>query len=254
MFYHNINPIITKIGFLEIRYYSLAYVFGLILFYLILKHLVKKKQIENFNENNLDTIVFYLAIGTIFGARIFYFLFYNFSELINNPLEILMIWHGGMSFFGGLIGICTAGIFLCRKYKINFYEVADILVIPFPIILFVGRIMNFVNGELIGIETNLPFCIKYYGIDGCRHPSQIYEALKNLFIFFFLFNLNKKRRFKPGFLFWLFVFLYGLLRFLVTFFREEVRYYGLSQNQYFCLIIVIIAIIFIWKKRLLKQA
>lgn len=247
MIVHNINPVLFSIGSLEIRYYSLAYIFGIVLAYLIFRKFVKEGRIKNLDQNGLDDLMFYIVLGLILGARAFYFLFYDFSSLIRNPLEFFIIWHGGMSFHGGFIGVMTAIYLFSRKNKTSFYELVDLLVIPTALALFIGRIMNFVNGELIGIKSNLPFCIKYRGVEGCRHPSQIYESLKNLFIFFVLWFLYTKKKVEKGLNFWYFVFLYGTLRFLVNFVREDPRFFGISTGQYLSLLMALIAVYFIFK-------
>ncbi len=247
MIIHNINPVLLKIGFVEIRYYSLAYIFGIILSYIILKKFVKEERITNLNQKGLDDLMFFIVLGLILGARLFYFLFYDLSLLIANPLELFMLWHGGMSFHGGFVGVIAAIYIFSRKNKVNFYEMVDLLVIPGALALFIGRIMNFVNGELIGTKSNLPFCIKYNGVEGCRHPSQIYESLKNLFIFFVLYYLYVKKKLKNGLIFWYFVFLYGTLRFLTNFLRDDPKFLGISMGQYLSLVMVVISIYFIFK-------
>jgi len=247
MIVHNINPVLLKIGFLEIRYYSLAYIFGIVLAYILLLKFAKEKRIENLNKSNIEDLVFYLILGLLAGARIFYFVFYGITELFSDPLELFRVWHGGMSFHGALIGISISMYLFCRKNKVKFYAITDLLVIPAALALFVGRIMNFVNGELIGTKTDISFCIQYEGVSGCRHPSQIYEAIKNLFIFFVLYFLHVKKKLKEGLLTWYFVLLYGVLRFLVNFYRDDPRFFGISLGQYLSLLMAIIAIYFIYR-------
>jgi len=249
MIVYNINPVLLHIGPVQIRYYGLAYIFGIILSYIILRKFIKEDRIKNMDLNKLDDLMFYMIVGLILGARLFYFLFYDFSLLIKNPLEFFMVWHGGMSFHGAFLGVILVIYFFCRKHNISFYALTDLLVIPAALALFIGRIMNFVNGELIGTKTNLPFCIQYKDVEGCRHPSQIYEALKNLFIFFVLWYLYAKKKLKEGLIFWYFVFLYGTLRFFINFFRDDPRFFGISTGQYLSLLMVFIAVYFIFKIR-----
>jgi phosphatidylglycerol:prolipoprotein diacylglycerol transferase len=248
MIQHNFDPVLFDLGFLEIRYYSLAYLFGLFLAYFLLKRAAEKGTIKKLSKRNLEDLFFYLAVGLIAGARILYFVFYNPSVFWTDPLELFKLWHGGMSFHGGLIGSVIAMAVFSRKHGVRFYDIADLAVIPGAIALFLGRLLNFVNGELIGTPSDLPFCIKYRYFADCRHPSQIYEALKNLAIFFTLFSL-RKRKLRPGTLFWLFVLMYGALRFLVTFFRDDPRLLGLSMGQYLSLAMVLAAGIVLFTRR-----
>src|SRR3989344_8619931 len=129
MFIHNIDPVIARIGFLEIRYYSLAYILGFVLAYFILLYYVKKNKIQNMDRDKLDNFLIFLIIGTVAGARIGYFFTKEISPF-THLFDIFKIWQGGMSFHGGLIGIILVTIIFCRKYKIRFYDLADILVIP----------------------------------------------------------------------------------------------------------------------------
>ena len=251
MFVNNINPVMVKIGFLEIRYYSMAYILGFVLSYFILLHYIKRNMIQNMDKDKLDSYLIYVIIGTIAGARAGYF----FTKEINpfsHLIDIFKVWQGGMSFHGGLIGIVLVTLFFCWKYKVKFYDLADVLVVPGALALFLGRIMNFVNGELVGIKTNVSWCFQFKYYEGCRHPSQLYEALKNLFIFFILLALyNKKDRkeYKPGTLFWVFVLMYGFLRFVITFLRDDPGTYGLSGGQWLSLLMFVIAVIVLTRRQ-----
>ncbi len=251
MFYHNINPALLSIGPLEIRYYGLVYAIGFIAAYLLLRHTAKKGKIRNFDESKADTLIIYLVLGAIIGARFLLFVFYHPGTLIREPLEVLMIWHGGMSFHGGLIGAVIAGLLFCKKHKISFYQLADLAVLPLAFFLFLGRIANFINGELVGNRTSVPWCVVFPGYDGCRHPSQLYEALKNLIIFFVLSFMytkdNIKKRLKEGVIFWGFVLIYGALRLIITFWRDDPRFLGLSGGQYLSLAMFITASVFLFK-------
>lgn len=247
MIYHNINPVLLNIGPLEIRYYGLVYVLGILFAYFVLKHFAKKGSIRNLSVAGLDDLLLYITIGLLAGGRIFHFVFYEPVILMSDPLELFRLWHGGMSFHGSLAGIVLGTLYFCRKYKVAFYDLADLLVIPASLMLFFGRIANFVNGELIGTVTNVSWCIKYQGVTGCRHPSQIYEALKNLLIFFILLPVYRKRKLRSGTVFWLFVLLYGVLRFLVNFYRDDPRFLGISTGQYFSLGMAVVAGFFLYR-------
>ncbi len=250
MFYHNINPVLLKLGPFEIHYYGLFFVLGFIIAYFMLIYLAKKRQLTLTKEDISDFLL-YGILGTIIGARIFYVLFYNLNFYFTNPLHIFAIWQGGLSFHGGLIGVIIAGFIFCRKKKIDFYELADITVIPLALGLALGRMGNFINGELYGRITNMPWAFKFPHVEGFRHPSQIYESLKNFFIFIVLWNA-KNMKLPRGFLFWLFVTLYSFLRFVVEFFREPDTQLGfffgwLTMGQLLSIIMFSIGFYFLHK-------
>jgi len=252
---NNINPVIAQLGPFQIRYYGLVYALGFLITYLLLRRLAKKKTIANFTLDLADTFILYEIAGIIIGARVFEFLFYNPSILISHPWELFMTWHGGMSFHGGIIGAVLAGLIFCRKHKVSFYKLADFMVLPTAIFLFFGRIANFMNGELAGTKTNVPWCVVFRDYDGCRHPSQLYEAAKNMVIFFTLLVMYTKKRFKDGMIFWTFILMYGVLRFIINFWRDDPRFLGISTGQYLCLVMIITSIFFLFKinKRPLKE-
>lgn len=239
MFYNNIDPVLFRLGSLEIRYYGIIYALCFVIAYFMIYHLAKKGRLK-LTKDDVADFVFYLLIGTVIGARVFYVVFYDPAYFISNPLMIPAVWHGGLSFHGGLVGAVIASLLFCKKKKISFYEIADIAVIPLALGLFLGRIANFINGELVGRITNVPWCVKFQNFEGCRHPSQIYEAAKNLFMFFVLwiaYDLKTKGKKLPsGFLFWLFVVMYSVLRFFIEFFRmpdEQLGFivFGLTMGQ-----------------------
>ena len=237
MFYHNINPVLLEIGPLQIRYYGLFYALGFVITYFMIIYLAKRKEIPLTKDDAADFII-YQVIGIIFGARIVYILFYNLLFYIRNPIEIIALWHGGLSFHGGLLGAIIATYLFCKKKKIHFYDIADIAVIPVALALALGRIGNFINAELYGRITDASWCIDYSKNqyvsdipDGCRHPSQIYESFKNFFIFAVLWFI-KDKKLPKGFMFWSFVALYGLLRTIIEFFRQPDEQIGLIFNYF----------------------
>lgn len=250
MFIHNINPVLLKLGAFEIRYYGLFYAVGFMIAYFMISHLAKIKWLS-INKDDVADFLLYEIIGVILGARIFYILFYNLRFYLSNPFEMLAIWHGGLSFHGGLIGASIAGFYFCKKKKIDFYDIADIVVIPLALALALGRIGNFMNGELYGRITNMPWAVKFPNAEGFRHPSQIYASLKNLLIFFTLWNL-KGKKLPKGFIFWLFVIMYAALRFFVEFFREPDEQLGfiagfLTMGQILSVVMFFAGIIFVHK-------
>jgi len=253
MFVHNISPVLFTVGPFEVRYYGLVYAIGFLVTYLLFHRLAKKDRIKNLNPDRVDIFMLYAIIGSIVGARLLDFVFYNPSIIFTNPIEILMVWHGGMSFHGGLIGGALAGLLFCKKYKVSFYKLADFAVLPFAATLFFGRIANFINGELPGTVTNVSWCVQFPSYEGCRHPSQLYEAAKNLIIFFTLLPLYMKKKLKDGVLFWLFVLMYGVLRFIINFWRDDIRWLGLSMGQYLCIAMVIVSVFFLSRLNKKKQ-
>lgn len=244
MFIHNIDPVLFSIGPLEVRYYGLAYVIG---FLFVLYFLNKKKDEIGLNKNNVENLLIYIIIGTVVGARLFEALVWNPSYYLMNPLKIFAIWEGGMSLHGGIIGVIAACLYFCKKYKVNAAKLADIIVIPALIGLVLGRIANFINGELVGTVSSLPWCVKFPGYDGCRHPVQLYGAAGRALLFGYLLLLPKVKKWKDGFIFWNFVLLMGIGRFIIDFLREDIRYLGLSIGQYLSLVMVVIAVYVLWK-------
>ena len=219
MFINNFDPVAIQIFSIEIRWYSLAYIFGILIGWLYCKKiLIKDKNISKL----FDDLISYLIIGIILGGRLGYVIFYNLEYFLSNPIEILMIWHGGMSFHGGLLGVLASTIIYAKKHNINKFIFLDLIAGSAPIGIFLGRIANFVNSELYGRETNILWSVIFTKIDNItRHPSQIYEALlEGVILFFILFFFIKKNYLlKPGLISSLFLIFYSLFRFLVEFFR-----------------------------------
>jgi len=251
LFANNWVEKILTLGPFEIRYYGLVYAIGFLIAYLLLRWVAKNGGIKNFTVEKADSFILYLIIGAIVGARVLLFIFYYPHTLLSDPLEVFRVWHGGMSFHGGLVGAIIAGLIFCRKHKVNFYKLGDFMVLPLSFFLIFGRIANFINGELVGTKTHVSWCVVFPGYDGCRHPSQLYEALKNLVVFITLsilyFNKEIKKKLKDGIIFWLFVLLYGVLRFIITFWRDDPRFLDLSGGQYLCILMVIVSIYFLFR-------
>ena len=220
MFINKLDPIAFQIMSLEIRWYSLAYIIGIILGWLYCKKkLIKDQQILNL----FDDFITYLIVGVILGGRLGYALFYNSKYYVENPFEILMVWNGGMSFHGGLIGVVIASQLFSNKHKINQFIFLDLVALSAPIGIFFGRIANFINSELIGRATDLPWSVQFVLIDNIkRHPSQLYEAFfEGIFLFFLLRHFFKKNYLdNPGKISSLFLIFYSLFRFLIEFFRS----------------------------------
>lgn len=245
VFYSTINPVLASIGPVEIRYYSLAYIIGAIFAYFMLKKLSEERKLGISKEEALD-LVAYALLSIIVFSRIFYILFYNLGYFIENPLQAFAVWQGGLSFHGGLVGAVLYGIWFARKKAISFWLLADIMVIPVAFCLFLGRVGNFINGELYGRITSVSWAVKFPSVNGFRHPSQLYEALKNLFMFSVLYSI-RNLKLKQGVMFSLFIVMYGSLRFFIEFLREPDAQIGfllgvLSMGQLLSLAMLLIGI------------
>jgi len=220
MFINNFDPVAFQILSLEIRWYSLAYIIGIILGWTY----CKKKLIKDPHIINLfDDFITYLVVGVILGGRLGYVLFYNLKYYLENPFDILMVWNGGMSFHGGLIGVIIASQLFSAKHKVNQFIFLDLVALSAPIGIFFGRIANFINSELIGRSTDLPWSVQFVLIDDInRHPSQLYEAFfEGIVLFFFLqYFLRKNYLYNPGKISALFLIFYSLFRFIAEFFRS----------------------------------
>ena len=229
MLIHNIDPIAINFFIFEIRWYSLAYIFGILLGWYYAKKIVSRLKYNNnnfqkLNSKDFDDLIPYLILGIILGGRLGYVFIYNLEYYLENLVKIFFIWEGGMSFHGGLIGVILSTFIFSKKKNVNSFYYLDIISIVTPIGLFFGRIANFINSELYGKVTNLPWGVIFLNVDNIvRHPSQIYEAfLEGLLLFVLLnfFALKKKLIFKPGLVSGLFLTFYSLFRFLSEFFRE----------------------------------
>ena len=226
MFINNFDPVAIQIFSFEIRWYSLAYILGILLGWIL-----SKKFFISDNEirEKFDDFITYLIIGLIVGGRLGYIFFYDFNYYYNNFLDIFKIWQGGMSFHGGLLGIIFASIWFSKKNNQNAFKYLDIVSIVSPIGIFFGRIANFINSELYGIETNLPWGVKFIQIDDLtRHPSQLYEAFFEGIVLFviLIFFRNKQFMKTPGLISALFLIFYSIFRFIIEFFRVPDEHLG----------------------------
>jgi len=221
-----INPTIVKIGFLEIRWYGFLYIVGFVVGYIFLRKLLAQKKVF-LKKEEYENLLFQIMLGVIIGGRLGYILFYKLSYYLYHPLNIFAVWEGGMSFHGGAVGVIIAGLLFSKKHNYNFYRLADPTMPLVAIGLCLGRIGNFINAELYGRVTNLPWGMIFPNSDGLpRHPSQLYEAfLEGLLLFLITFIILKKTN-KHGLVFWSFIGLYGLFRFLVEFVREPDEHLG----------------------------
>jgi len=224
-----LSPVALDLGFFELRWYSLAYLAGIFVGYWYLLKLIRQPGAP-MARPHADDMVFYSALGIILGGRLGYVLFYNLTYYLANPLDILKLWDGGMSFHGGVIGTTLGILYLARKEGLPWLRIHDYVACCVPFGLFFGRLANFVNHELWGAPTNVPWAIRFpeliaglTALGPPRHPTQIYEAiLEGLVLFLILAWLfwRTEARYQPGKLVGAFIFFYGLFRFAVEFVRE----------------------------------
>ena len=219
----NIDPIALQIGPLAIRWYALAYIAGVILGWRYAASLANWFQ-TGITAEHISDFIAWVVLGILLGGRIGYVLFYNLDFFVQHPADALMIWHGGMSFHGGLLGVITAAFLFCHTHKLRFFLLTDILACVTPIGLFFGRIANFVNGELYGRTSDAPWAMVFpRGGDAPRHPSQLYEAgLEGLLLLIILGSLARIKavQMREGTLSGMFLILYGLFRSFSEYFRE----------------------------------
>ena len=214
------NPFIFQLGPVRVTWYGLMYVLGTAASYLLVRYQIKRKDF-GISPVEVDSLYLYLLCGLVIGARLGYALFYDLRMYLAKPAEVFALWHGGMSFHGGLIGIVAGAIFFCRKYQKAFWEIADLVIVTVPIGLGLGRIGNFINSELYGRVTHLPWGMIFPGGGPHpRHPSQLYEcALEGVALFLILWS-RKDKKLPSGGLLAVFLVLYGGVRFFLEFFRE----------------------------------
>ncbi len=226
----DIDPVIFAFGPFKVRWYGVMYVLGFIASFQLVRLQIQKFRLTRL-EGLFDNLNLTLIISLVLGGRLGYVLFYNFSYYLGHPLEILATWEGGMSFHGGLLGVLLGGYWFCRKNGLNFLETADIYVVTIPIGLGLGRIGNFINGELYGRPADVPWAMIFPG-GGLvpRHPSQLYEALlEGALLFIILWKLKDrqhKANWPKGTMLGLFLFFYGLLRSFAELFRQPDRHIG----------------------------
>lgn len=226
MFTNNFDPVAFSIFSLEFRWYSLAYIAGILIGWVYCKKkLIKDQKILDL----FDDFITYAILGIIVGGRIGYVLFYNFEYFFNNPIEILFVWNGGMSFHGGLIGVIIASNLFSKLNKVNTFIFLDLVSLSAPIGIFFGRIANFINSELYGTPTEVPWSVKFIAVDDInRHPSQLYEAFLEGIVLFFMLQYILKKNFakKTGQISCLFLVLYSFFRIITEFFRTPDLHIG----------------------------
>jgi phosphatidylglycerol:prolipoprotein diacylglycerol transferase len=256
----NIDPVFLRLGPIQLRWYGLMYMISFIAGYFLLKRLAKRKKL-GMSTDDLYDLLFFLILGVMVGGRIGYVLFYDLGSYLQRPIEILYIWQGGMSFHGGFVGVLLATLFLCWKRKWNFWEIADLVCAAAPIGLGLVRLGNFINGELYGRQTTVPWGMVFpAGGDVVRHPSQLYEAFLEGIVLFVIVQWLYRKDLYPGTVTWAFIGFYGLFRFLVEFVREPDAHIlfdlgPLTRGQLltFPMLAVGLAMLFIFARRRLPE-
>ncbi|MFA5041473.1 MAG: prolipoprotein diacylglyceryl transferase [Bdellovibrionales bacterium] len=258
MTFPDIDPIAFSLGPLAVRWYALAYLVGLIAGWRWCMVMARQKG-SKLKPEYFDEFLSWAVVGIILGGRLGYVLFYNFGQYWDQPLEALKIWHGGMSFHGGMIGVIAAAYVFTRIKKIPFFAFTDLLACVTPIGLGLGRLANFINGELFGRETGLPWGIVFpRGGSMPRHPSQLYEAATEgllLLLVMIWLSRQKKIRKRIGYMSGVFLTMYGVMRFGIEFFREPdsqlgFLFAGATMGQWLCIPMIIAGIaIVVWSGR-----
>ena len=259
--YQSLDPVAIQLGPLVIRWYALAYLAGFALAGLVIFRVARRWGLDPTVEE-VVTVIVAIAWGVIIGARLFYVVFYGDGYYLSHPLDVFMPSEGGMSFHGGLVGAVVGGCLACRAYKLSIPTVCDLGAIAAPLGLFFGRCANFVNGELWGKPTDLPWGVVFEtGGNVARHPSQLYEAvLEGLVIFCVLLALSRRRPARPqGTFMGAFLVMYGVFRFLIEFVRVPDAQLGylfgpVTMGQLLSLPLVVAgACVLVWSRRSRRQ-
>tara|TARA_B100000686_G_scaffold169362_1_gene176644 strand:+ start:349 stop:1125 length:777 start_codon:yes stop_codon:yes gene_type:complete len=231
----SIDPVILSIGALDIRWYSLSYIMAFVIGSFLIKKFNKEFS-NSISNKEIDNFFLWAILGVIIGGRLGYVIFYQTNIFVLDPIHIFKIWKGGMSFHGGLAGMIVSIYFFCRKNKLSFFYLADLVSLVAPIGLFFGRIANFINTELYGRITDFPFAVIYPSIDQFpRHPSQLYEAFFEGFLLFTIllyYFYKKKENELIGKISGLFLLLYSFFRFSIEYLREPDAHLGLFLGYF----------------------
>jgi phosphatidylglycerol:prolipoprotein diacylglycerol transferase len=249
----HLSPIALDLGLIQIRWYSLAYIAGILVGWWYLTRLIEQPGAP-MARRHADDFIFYATLGIILGGRVGYVIFYNPKLYLHDPVQILKLWDGGMSFHGGAFGTVIAIWLLCRREHLSTLRFVDYVACSAPFGLFFGRLANFVNGELWGRVTDVPWAIVFPdGGSSPRHPSQLYEAGLEGIVLFAVLSFafwRTQARYKPGFLLGLFLIGYGIARFIVEYFREPDQQlgllsWGLSMGQTLSAPMILVGIWFV---------
>lgn len=230
--YPNIDPVFLRLGPVQLRWYGLMYMLSFIVGFFVLRRYAKYRKL-NMSTDDLYDLLFYLILGVMIGGRLGYVVFYDLGSYLREPLSIFAIWQGGMSFHGGFVGMVLAALWITRRRRWNFWDIADLGSAVAPIGLGLGRVGNFINGELYGRTTNVAWAMIFpEGGNMPRHPSQIYEALLEGLVLFLILRWFYRKNFYRGTVFWALIAFYGLFRFLVEFVREPDAQIGFDLGPF----------------------
>lgn len=251
--YPDIDPVALDLGFVQIHWYGLMYLIAFVLAWWLGKKRAEKPG-SGWTAEQVSDMIFYGALGVVLGGRIGYMLFYNFPALVDNPLTLFKIWQGGMSFHGGLLGVLLAMYFFGRKHKKSFFETVDFVAPLVPLGYFAGRIGNFINGELWGRVTDVPWGVVFpHAGPEPRHPSMLYQGiLEGLVIFIIIWWFSSKPRPRMA-VSALFAICFGVFRFINEFFRQPDAHLGfvafgwMSMGQVLSIPLIILGILlWVW--------
>jgi phosphatidylglycerol:prolipoprotein diacylglycerol transferase len=252
--YPQISPELFRVGPVAVRWYGLMYLVGYVVGYRVMRARIERGLLS-LTQSDLDALIGYLAAGMLVGARLVYAIVYEPGHYLHDPLEFIRIWHGGLSFHGALVGLTTACAVFARVHRVPFWQVADTLALAGTPGLFFGRLGNFINGELYGRVTSVPWGMVFPADPQQlpRHPSQLYEAIaEGIVLFVVLLTLERRSVargwYRPGMLAAAFLLGYGMLRFLLEFTRQPDAQLGLvlgpfSMGQLLCVAMVVAGLV-----------
>jgi len=247
MYTHALNPTILSLGPLEIRWYGIMYVLAFLITFYYVRAAIRQGKLK-LTELQLDNLLGLMVVCMIVGARLFYAIFYNPSYFMDAPWKFFFIWEGGLSFHGGFLGIVVAAWWYVRRKGVSFMRTADIFIVPLALGNGLGRLGNFINGELYGVVTNLPWGVVFPGVEGARHPTQLYEVAYSIIIFGVLFSMRNKK-WKDGMLLGIFMVLYAIFRFAVEFIKDLPSYGPLTMGQWLTIPVFLIGIWLVWTRK-----
>lgn len=251
---HNIDPFIIQFGGgFGVRWYSIPYMLGMLFVYLSLRRAARQNLLPNLTEEGAENFVLIAILSALVGARFFHVFVFEFNRYGFDPMAWIAVWRGGLAFHGGLLGVLLAVAWFTQKHGMGFYQLTDRIAIPVALALSLGRIANFINAEMYGTPYEGPFCVDYSQSqymaappEGCRHPTQLYESLKNLGIAGMLLLVRERIRPRPGVMTWLFVGSYGWIRFSLMYLREEATVWGnLTLSQIFSGLMGILGVVMV---------
>ena len=253
MFFDQLNPVFLDLGFLQIRWYGVMYVFAFLTLYLYARSRITSGKAK-LTLDQLDSVLLWMTVGMLIGSRLFNAIVWEPTYYASHLWEVFAFWKGGMSFHGGLVGVVVATLVWCKRNKYSFFSLADLMIVPLSLGQAFGRIGNFFNSELYGTITSLPWGVNFNNeVDALgnfvfRHPNQLYEAGYDIIIFAILFAMRDRLPKKEGRLFAWFLVLYAIFRFFTEFLRaDEVRMLGLTFGQYFNIVMLVAGGVLLWQ-------